>query len=477
MSSFCTETLDGLGAACRVSASGLDASDGDIGIPPDAQKILDALGAHIAVFDRNGRIVAVNHSWTEFAERNGGRPERTGVGTNYLDVCRRVKGRDAEDARRSLAGLEALLDGSAPEFRLEYPCDSPTEKRWFLLHASSLRTIGGGAVTAHLTITERKLAEEALRRSATELTRSNEQLRRLADDLEKTAKSRDHAIREVEHAYRDLKAAQCQLVQAEKLSSLGQLVAGFAHEINNPLAFVSNDLSLLRRELLGLVELLTVYQQADEALAEHRPELLARLSELKHRMELDYVLRSLDGLMDRAGNGLTRIHQIVAALRSFARLDEAELKEVDLNEGIRSTIRLIRGKADDRRVSLHLESETLPAVECYPGQINQVVLNLLINAIDACPPGGNVIVRTAPCDAGVEIQVIDDGHGIEEDVRHRIFDPFFTTKPVGEGTGLGLSMSYGIVKSHGGRLEVESSPGLGSRFMVWLPRWSGRRGG
>ena len=291
----------------------------------------------------------------------------------------------------------------------------------------------GGAVTAHLTITERRLAEEVVRRSVAELAKSNEELRRLAAQLEEMARSRKRAYEEVEAAYQQLKAAQSQLVQAEKLSSLGQLVAGIAHEINNPLAFVTNNINLLRREFRGLTELVKLYQAADETLAEHRPELLAHLEEVKHRIDLGFVLESLDGLMDRTGRGLKRIHSIVASLRNFARLDEADLKEVDLNEGIRSTASIVVGKVKDCGVELDLELTPLPPLPCYPGPINQVVLNLLTNAIDACPGGGKVVVRTCAIGNGVQIHVVDDGQGIDPEIRDRIFDPFFTTKPVGQG--------------------------------------------
>jgi signal transduction histidine kinase len=462
--------LEGVGESWGFSEADQYLSGAGSAVPPDAQKILDTLGAHIAVLDRSGRIIAVNRAWSQFALDNDGLPEQTGVGTNYLHVCERAKGHDTEDAGKSFAGLQAVLDGSQPEFRLEYPCHSPTERRWFLLHASPLRCPSGGVVTTHLTITERKLAEEAVRQSAVELTSSNEELRRLAAELEEMARSRQRAYQEVAVAYQELKEAQSRLVQAEKLSSLGQLVAGVAHEINNPLAFVTNNVSLLRREFQGLGDLVKLYQTADETLAEHRPDLLAHLEEMRERIDLGFVLESLDGLMDRTGHGLKRIHRIVASLRNFARLDEADLKEVDLNEGIRSTVNIIRGKAKECGVELHLELSPLPPLPCYPGQINQVVLNLLTNAIDACPGGGKVAVRTRALADGVQIQVIDDGQGIDPEIQDRIFDPFFTTKPVGQGTGLGLSISYGIVESHGGRLEVESTPGEGSHFTVWLPR-------
>ena len=181
------------------------------------------------------------------------------------------------------------------------------------------------------------------------------------------------------------------------------------------------------------------------------------------------TLASLPGLLSRTTEGLKRIRQIVNDLRLFARLDEGEVNEADLNAGIRSTATIIQGHAKGKDVALELELEPLPLVTCNAARVNQVVMNLVSNAIDACSPGGTVTVRTSAEDGQVRIDVLDDGHGIDPAIRDRIFDPFFTTKPIGKGTGLGLSISYGIVQDHGGTIEVDSTPGEGSRFTVRLP--------
>jgi signal transduction histidine kinase len=284
----------------------------------------------------------------------------------------------------------------------------------------------------------------------------------------------NHQLRETarsEHeAHEQLKQAQSQLVQAEKLSSLGQMVAGIAHEINNPLAFVSNNLTVLDRDTAALRDLLTLYQEAEATLAAHRPELRARIQELADEIDLAYTLENLQGLLIRSLDGMQRIKGIVTGLRNFARLDESELKEVDLNEGIDSTLAIVRGEAKKHGVELVLELGSLPEITCYPAKINQVVMNLVKNAIDACTTGGKVTVRTGAAADGVEIHVQDTGHGIDASIRGKIFDPFFTTKPPGKGTGLGLSISYGIVQDHGGRIALDSEPAAGAHFTVWLPR-------
>jgi PAS domain S-box-containing protein len=270
-------------------------------------------------------------------------------------------------------------------------------------------------------------------------------------------------------AHEALKQAQSRMVQTAKLAGLGQMIAGVAHEINNPLSFVSNNVAVLQRDVGELRQLVLLYRQADDLLARERPELHGQARDLYERTDMDYTLENFDGLMHRTREGLRRIQQIVKDLRVFARLDESELNVVDLNEGIESTANIILGYAKKNRVQLVTELGPLPAVTCFAAKINQVVMNLLSNAIDACDEGGTVTIRTGAEPGGVRIEVADTGGGIPPAVRERIFDPFFTTKPIGVGTGLGLSISYGIVQDHGGKIEVESEPGQGSCFTVHLP--------
>ncbi len=266
-----------------------------------------------------------------------------------------------------------------------------------------------------------------------------------------------------------LKQAQSQLVQQEKLASLGLIVAGVAHEINNPVAFVTNNVAVLGRDVGEMRNLITLYEQADSLILKDDTELSDRILDFRDRVDMAYTLQNIQGLLDRSRDGLRRIQQIVSHLRLFAHLDEGEVNEADLNHGIESTAAIIIGNARKKAVRIDLELSPMPSVTCHAAKINQVIMNLLTNAIDACGEGGKVTVQSRSTAGGVEIEISDTGCGMDSLTRERIFDPFFTTKPIGQGTGLGLSISYGIIKDHGGSIVVDSTPGEGSRFTVKLP--------
>ncbi|KAJ3060215.1 hypothetical protein HK102_009618, partial [Quaeritorhiza haematococci] len=294
--------------------------------------------------------------------------------------------------------------------------------------------------------------------------RAEEQLREKNAELEGLARS--------EHqAHEALKQAQSLLVQNEKLASLGQLVAGVAHEINNPLAFVSNNVAVLERDLRDLLRLIEIYRAEDGRTTPRDPAVATELAEILERIDLEYCLDNFPRLIERTREGLRRIERIVKELRLFARVDEGEWNEVDLNPGIESSINMVKGYARKKGVQIVMDLGALPAVRCRAARIHQVILNLLTNAIDACGENGQVTVRTeTEADAlGVRVDIDDNGGGIAPEIRDRIFDPFFTTKPLGQGTGLGLSISYGIIQEHNGRIEVQSTVGYGSCFSIHMP--------
>lgn len=295
--------------------------------------------------------------------------------------------------------------------------------------------------------------------------RANEQLKEQNVVLQELAHS--------EHqAHQALKNAQSRLVQTEKMASLGLLVAGVAHEINNPLSFVSNNVAVLERDLRDLLALIEIYRQGDESLAQVRPDLAEKVQALDDRIDLSYSLGNLPRLTERTREGLRRIERIVKELRLFARVDEGDWNEVDLNPGIESSLNMVKGYARKKGVRVAMELGAMPPIRCRAARIHQVIVNLLTNAIDACAEDDGLVTVTTltePEALGVRIDIQDNGSGIEPAIRERIFDPFFTTKPLGQGTGLGLAISYGIIHEHDGRIEVQSTPGKGSCFTVHLP--------
>jgi signal transduction histidine kinase len=281
----------------------------------------------------------------------------------------------------------------------------------------------------------------------------------------------EHSLAEQNRVLRETEAA---LVQSEKLAGLGRLAAGIAHEINNPTAYVTNNLAVLRRDVTAAMEILGKYRQGWNALKGVEPALAAETARLEEELDLSYFMGTFGRLCDKSLEGLQRVRAIVNNLRDFARLDEAEFKEVDLNAALATTLEIAGPETRERQVRVVTDFGPLPAVACHPGKVNQVFLNLVVNAAQACEPGGTVTVRTRPEADGVVVEVSDDGCGIRPEHRARLFEPFFTTKPVGQGTGLGLSVSYGIVRDHGGTIEVDSAVGRGSTFRVRLPAGRGQ---
>jgi signal transduction histidine kinase len=286
--------------------------------------------------------------------------------------------------------------------------------------------------------------------------------------LQRTAKSYKAHLEnqniELANSKTELERLQAQLVHTEKMASLGQLSAGIAHELNNPAGFVYGNMDLLRDHLTNLARLFNAYDQVvlpgDAALL---------INSLKTEINYEQMIDDLGSIISDCREGAQRICDVVKNLRLFSRLDEAELKQIDIHEGIDSTIRLLSRYFSAGAIVLHRDYAELPLVNCYAGQLNQVWMNLLVNAAQAVCGRGEVSISTRIEDDWVSVAISDTGTGILKDQVSRIFDPFFTTKPVGEGTGLGLSISYGIIERHGGAITVKSEVGAGTTFTVTIP--------
>jgi two-component system NtrC family sensor kinase len=262
----------------------------------------------------------------------------------------------------------------------------------------------------------------------------------------------------------ELERLQAQIVHNEKMASLGQLSAGIAHELNNPAGFIYGNMDMLKDSVAGLKKLLSAYDEIS------LPEpAAAQVKAIKAEIDYDVVIAELGSIIADCLEGARRIRDVVQNLRLFSRLDEAEVKKVDLHDGIDSTIRLLSRYYSSGRIRLVRDFGELPLVNCYAGQLNQVWMNLLGNAAQAVGTEGEVRISTLTEGDSVAVKISDTGCGIPAGSLNKIFDPFFTTKPVGEGTGLGLSISYGIIERHHGTIVVESIVGEGTTFTVRIP--------
>lgn len=295
--------------------------------------------------------------------------------------------------------------------------------------------------------------------------------------LSTTQKQLEQRTNELTQTLADLEQSQLHLLQSEKMSALGQLVAGIAHEINNPVNFIAGNLQPAKDHVQDVMKLLELYQ-------EYHPQPHANVQAWMDEVDIDYIKEDLLKLLQSMQIGSDRIRQLVLSLRNFSRLDEAELKAVDIHEGIDNTLLILqhrlKANADYPAIQVIRDYAQLPLVECYSSQLNQVFMNIISNAIDAIEEhqqknsrssNATITIRTSISDSNwVNISIIDTGSGITEDTKAKIFDPFFTTKSIGKGTGLGLPISYQIIaEKHHGKIDCYSTPGKGTEFVVRIP--------
>ena len=271
---------------------------------------------------------------------------------------------------------------------------------------------------------------------------------------------------QLQATHHKLEQTQNQLLQSDKMASIGQLAAGVAHEINNPVGFVSSNLNTLRQYVASLLALVDAYASARTDPAS--PAAAQRLASTQAEVELDYLKEDLPQLLDESADGLSRVKKIVQDLKDFSRVDQADWQEADLNAGLESTLNVVRHEVK-YKADVVKALTPLPSVLCLAGQLNQVFMNLIVNASHAIAERGVITLASGVQDGWAWVQVDDSGSGMSDEVRRRIFEPFYTTKDVGKGTGLGLSLSFSIVKRHGGEIQVRSTPGVGSAFRVWVP--------
>jgi len=297
----------------------------------------------------------------------------------------------------------------------------------------------------------RQCLEEEVARRTVELQNTNE---RLAAEQ-----------KAIETLLKKMEAAQNQLLQSEKMAAVGQLAAGVAHEINNPVGFVNSNLGTLKEYVENLLKLIDTYEHC----ARENEIQPAQITAMRHAIDLDFLREDVVSLLRESHEGLERVKKIVQDLKSFSHVDQAEWLEADLNAGLESTLNVVQNELKYKADIVRQYGDP-PLVNCLPGQLNQVFMNLLVNAAQAIDQYGTITVRTGHDGDWAWIEIADTGRGMTLDVQNRAFEAFFTTKPVGKGTGLGLSVSYDIVvKKHGGRFDLSSTPGQGTTFRIWLP--------
>ncbi|HEY6897283.1 MAG TPA: ATP-binding protein [Rhodocyclaceae bacterium] len=356
--------------------------------------------------------------------------------------------------------LEGQRSGSAGDIDLEYLLlrhDNGTP-RW--MHQRSRLDAAAADQPAHMVgtvqdVTERVLAAEEL----------NQYRKHLQELVAQRTEELTRANAELVETNRRLEEAQVMLLQSEKMASLGQLAAGVAHEINNPIGFVNSNLGSLESYLQGLAEMIGVYEQYQAGLTEHH----GAIDGARRKLDIDFIREDFPQLLRESKEGLNRVKKIVQDLKDFSHVGSAQWELADLHAGLESTLNIVNNEIK-YKAQVVREYGKLPQIECLPGEINQVFMNLLVNAAHAIKDKGEIRVRSGAVDDDVWIEIADNGSGIAPENLPHIFDPFFTTKPVGTGTGLGLSLSYAIIKRHHGRIEVRSTLGEGTTFRIRLPQ-------
>ncbi|MBP7204538.1 MAG: PAS domain-containing protein [Propionivibrio sp.] len=414
--------------------------------------IVERLEAGVFVVDRDYRVVL----WNRFMAMHSQRSAKEVVGRNLFESFPELP---QKWLARKIEGV----------FILKNYAFTSWEQRPFLFRFNHNRPITGGidAMRQNCILLPQKDAAGEVKHVCvtlldfTDTAMYQMRLNELIDQLKEEKAAQQVLIGKLEDA-------QGQLLQSEKMASVGQLAAGVAHEINNPIGFVNSNLGSLKGQVESLLSVLSAYEEVENAL-KGQPDLLASLQQAKVAADLDFLRDDILDLINESLDGVQRVKKIVENLRDFSRVDASEWHYANLEQGLESTLNIVWNEIK-YKAEVVREYAGLPDVECIAAQINQVFMNLLVNAAHAIAERGTITLRTGFDEREVWVEIEDTGVGIKQENLKRVFEPFFTTKPIGKGTGLGLSLAYGIVQRHQGRLEVQSEPGKGTRFRLTLPR-------
>jgi PAS domain S-box-containing protein len=410
------------------------------------QILIDSIPDAIFIMDRNGRIEGVNRSFEDAI----GQPGATLSGKTLKDL----NPTSSNELINWLNTIITSLEGSVkiPLDQIMYADGGIRDIVFNMIPYLSASGECLGTIGIIYDVTERKRLENSLRKETDELKEAREELSKKNSELEA--------------AYTELKETQAQILQQEKMASIGQLAAGVAHEINNPIGFISSNLSSLSKYVDKISEFMTV--QASVAGTCTDTEKKVTLEEKKKALKIDYIQDDIKDLIIESLDGAERVKKIVQDLKSFSRNDQLEYREADINECMESTFNIVWNELR-YKATVTKEYGDIPLVRCFPQQINQVFMNLLVNAVHAIETSGEIRVKTWDKNGWIYASISDTGHGIPPEILKKIFEPFFTTKEAGKGTGLGLSITYDIVRKHGGDISVESESGKGTTFTVSLP--------
>jgi len=417
------------------------------GTDPLLDFVVDRLEVGIVAVDIQMQIAL----WNRFMATHSGRPATEVVGRNLFECFPELPQAWLEKKIRNV-------------FLLKNYAFTSWEQRPYLFRFHHNRPITGGveAMQQSCTFLPVRDAEDRVSHVCitlfdfTDTALFQQRLTRAIADLEIEREEQKRLISKLEEA-------QGQLLQSEKLASIGQLAAGVAHEINNPIGFVNSNLGTLDNYVKDLLRLLDAYGKA-----EADPQEMAAAVALKREVDLDYLKEDLAALVRESRDGLDRVKKIVQDLKDFSRVDQSDWAQSDLNAGLESTLNVVRHEVK-YKAEVIKQLAPLPLVTCLLAQLNQVFMNLVVNAAHAITDRGTITLLSGVEQGWAWVQVEDTGCGMSAEVQRRMFEPFFTTKDVGKGTGLGMSLSFSIVQKHGGAIQVHSAVGRGTAIRVWLP--------